>query len=138
MLLHVFARNLATLISGDIPIVEALKIVSRVPGNKVYERAILDAGERVKSGVPLSESLEKTAEGALPLMLIRMISVGETTGNIDEVLTNVSDFYKEEIDRKVQVLTNLLEPVVVVVIGLGVGILIAAVLLPIYNLASVI
>jgi len=133
-----FSRNLSTLISGDIPIVEALHIVSRVPQNKVFENAINEAAEEVKAGMPLSEALEKTGGDSLPLMLTRMIAVGETTGNIDIVLDKVSDFYRDEIDRKVAVLTSLLEPVVVVIIGAGVGILIAAVLLPIYNLASVI
>ena len=133
-----FSRNLSTLISGDIPIVEALHIVSRVPQNKVFENAINEAAEEVKSGMPLSEALERSGGESLPLMLTRMIAVGETTGNIDVVLDKVSDFYRDEIDRKVAVLTSLLEPVVVVIIGAGVGILIAAVLLPIYNLASVI
>lgn len=133
-----FARNLATLISGDIPIVEALHIVSRVPQNKVFEVAINEASEEVKTGMQLSEALEKHAGNNMPLMLTRMIAVGETTGNIDEVLNKVSDFYRQEVDRAVAVLTSLLEPVIVVIIGIGVAILIAAVLLPIYNLASVI
>ncbi|MFC1640490.1 type II secretion system F family protein [Patescibacteria group bacterium] len=133
-----FARNLATLISGDIPILEALHIVSKVPLNKVFEVAINEAAEEVKGGIPLSEALEKKAGDNIPLMLTRMIAVGETTGKIDEVLQKVSDFYRQEIDRTIAILTSLLEPIVIVIIGIGVGVLIAAVLLPIYNLATVI
>lgn len=132
------SRTLSTLIAGDIPIVDAMKISSKVPQNKVIENIVLDAAEDVKTGEPLSESLEKHAGKNLPIMMTRMVSVGETTGSIDGVLVKVADFYRAEIDRAISLLTTLLEPVVVVIIGIGVGILIAAVLLPIYNLASVI
>jgi type IV pilus assembly protein PilC len=131
-------RNLATLISGDIPIVDALHIASKVPQNLVLEIAVNEAAEEVKTGVPLSVALEKSAGKNLPLMVTRMISVGETTGNIDAVLDKVADFYRADIDRTIAVLTTLLEPIIVVFIGIGVFVLIAAVLLPIYNLASVI
>lgn len=131
-------RNLATLIAGDIPIVDALHIASKVPQNLVLEVAVNEAAEEVKTGVPLSVALEKTAGKNLPLMVTRMVAVGETTGKIDTVLDKVADFFRADIDRTIAVLTTLLEPVIVVFIGVGVFVLIAAVLLPIYNLASVI
>lgn len=131
-----FTRTLAALESGGVPILEALSIVSESVGNVVYEKALKDAGKEVESGVPLSQPIR--ANPIFPPMVPQMINVGEQTGNLDEVLNKLADFYDEEIDNIVKNLTTLMEPLLMVVMGIAVGGLLIAILMPIYNLGNVI
>lgn len=129
-----FARNLSTLVMGGIPIIKALQIIADVVNNVIYKEIILDAVKKVSSGKSVSESLSGNPE--FPNIVIQMVRVGEQTAELDEILAKMASFYEKEVDTKVATLTTLLEPIIMIVLGLGVGALVAGVLLPIYNLAS--
>lgn len=129
-----FARNLSTLVMGGIPIIKALQIIADVINNVIYKEIVLDAVNKVSSGKSVSESLSGHTE--FPNIVIQMIRVGEQTAELDEILGKMASFYEKEVDAKVATLTTLLEPIIMIVLGLGVGALVAGVLLPIYNLAS--
>ena len=129
-----FARTLGTLIAGGLPILDALRIVSGAVGNTIYKDAILEAAKEVESGVSLTVPLKKS--GVFPAMVPQMVQVGEQTGKVDEILFKLADFFDREVDTMVKSLSTLLEPILMVVMGIGVGLLVAAIILPIYNLAS--
>jgi type IV pilus assembly protein PilC len=126
--------NMDTMLSSGISMVHSLEISASVVGSKVYEEILVKAAEEVRSGVPLSDALYKYEE--MPNMMIQMIRVGEETGKLAPILKTVSRFYRREVNTAVDTLVSLIEPVMIVALGLGVGILLASVLVPIYNIAS--
>lgn len=129
-----FSRNLSTLIAGGIPIISALKIIAEIINNVIYRDAIMHSVEEITNGKGISEAL---VSGKLyPPLVTQMIKVGEETAQLDAILAKLAVFYEKEVDNKVSTLTTLLEPLIMIVLGLGVGLLVAGVLLPIYNLAS--
>lgn len=130
-----FSRNLSTLVAGGIPIINALKIVSEIINNVVYRDIILDVSVKVTNGRGIAESFEGHNK-EFPPIITQMIKVGEQTAQLDTILSKIAQFYEREVDTKVTTLTTLLEPIIMIVLGLGVGALVAGVLLPIYNLAS--
>lgn len=130
-----FTRTLGTLISSGLPILDSLIIVSDTVGNVHYKKAILQASKQVENGVSLAEPLE--ANKLFPTMVSHMIEVGEKTGSVDKILTKLSEFFDNEVNNAVNTLSTLLEPVLLVIMGLGVGLAVGAILLPIYKLASV-
>jgi len=125
-------RTLATLISGGVPMLESLRITSSTAGNVLIEQAILDARKAVSEGQSLTESLKNS--GQFPFMLTQMVSVGETTGTLDEMLTKLADFYDDEVDTAVSSLLSVLEPIMLIFVGGLVGGLIISMYLPIFNL----
>ncbi len=125
-------RTLATLISGGVPMLESLRITSSTAGNVLIEQAILEARKAVSEGQNLTDSLK--ASGQFPFMLTQMVSVGETTGTLDEMLAKLADFYDDEVDAAVSSLLSVLEPVMLVFVGGLVGGLIIAMYLPIFSL----
>lgn len=129
------ADNLDTMLVSGIPIVRSLDITSDVVGSKIYKNVIKESAEGVKSGLTLSQSFEKHSE-YMPAIMIQMVKVGEETGSLGQILKTLGDFYKREVDDAVDTLVGLIEPVMIVVLGLGVGILLVSVLVPIYNLAG--
>mgnify|MGYP001618063632 FL=1 len=129
-----FARNLSTLVMGGIPIIKAMQIVADVINNSVYRELINQAVVKITGGKSVSESLAGRPE--FPSIVIQMIRVGEQTAQLDEILGKLATFYEKEVDNKVSNLTTLLEPMIMIVLGIGVGLLVAGILLPIYNLAS--
>ncbi len=129
-----FAQNFSLLLAGGIPVVRALQITADVVDNAVYQEIILRAAENVKAGGTISETFLEA--DAIPSMMARMIRIGEETGKLDETLVSVSDLYEEEISVITRNLTTMLEPVLIVVLGIGVAILVVAILLPIYNIAG--
>ena len=129
------ADNLDTMLVSGIPIVRSLDITSDVVGSKIYKNVIKDSAEGVKSGLTLSQAFEKHSE-YMPAIMIQMVKVGEETGSLGQILKTLGDFYKREVDDAVDTLVGLIEPVMIVVLGLGVGILLVSVLVPIYNLAG--
>ena len=129
-----FSRNLSTLVIGGIPIIKAMQIISDVISNVIYREIILEAVTKVSSGKSISESLSGYPE--FPNIVIQMIRIGEQTAELDTILDKTASFYEKEVDHKVAALTTLLEPIIMIVLGIGVGALVAGVLLPIYNLAS--
>jgi len=129
-----FSRNLSTLISGGIPIIKALQIVSEIINNVIYRDIILDATNKISGGTSISESLSGYAE--FPSIVTQMVMVGEQTAQLDDILGKLAGFYEKEVDAKISTLTTLLEPIIMIVLGIGVGVLVAGILLPIYNLAG--
>lgn len=129
-----FAENLAVLLNGGIPIVRALMIVSEVVNNSVYQGIILRAADEVKTGGSMSSVFSKSSE--IPPIVSRMIKIGEESGKVSEVLKNVARFYDKETDRITRNLAALIEPILIIVLGLGVAVLVFAILMPIYNIAS--
>ncbi len=131
-----FARTLSSLVGGGVPILQALDIVSESVGSTVYEHSIKRAAKQVEAGTPLSEPLRSSP--IFPAMVPQMVGVGEQTGKMDKVLEKLAIFYEDEVDNIVKNLSTLLEPVLMVVMGIGVGGLLIAIMMPIYNLGSVI
>lgn len=129
-----FAENLSVLLDGGIPIVRALIIVSEVVNNVAYESIILRAADEVKTGGAMSNVFARSAQ--FPPIVSQMIKIGEDTGKISEVLKNVSTFYGKETDRITRNLSTMVEPVLMIVLGLGVAILVFSILVPIYNISG--
>ena len=129
------AETLATLIRSGVPILEGLSITARVVGNEVYERILLGAVESLRGGGSISEALAQHEE--FPSLVSSMIATGEKTGRTDFMLENILKYYKTEAENDVQNLSQLIEPFLILILGIGIGGLVAAVLLPIYSLVSV-
>lgn len=129
-----FSRSLSTLLKGGVTITRSLEIVANVVGNTIYKELILDTLESINDGNSFSDVFEKSSY--MPKMVPQMISVGERTGKIDIVLDKINDFYTRESENMLNNLAKLMEPLIMVIMGIGVGIMVAAVLLPMYNLAS--
>jgi len=130
------ALNLSTLISGGLPITQALEITGQIVGNEVYKKIILNTSEGVKRGEPISSLLERYPQEISPLF-IQMTVVGEKTGRLNSSLMNIVDFYQKEIDRTVDNFANILEPVLIIFLGLIVAVLMVTVILPLYQLVTV-
>lgn len=129
-----FTRTLGTLISSGVPILDGLAIVARTAGNKIIEEAVLVARVSISEGKTVSEPLGKTK--VFPAMVVQMISVGETTGALDAMLGKIADFYDEEVDSAVAALTSLLEPMLMVFLGVVIGFIVVAMYLPIFKMAG--
>lgn len=130
-----FTRTLGSLLAGASPVLEALKTSSEAVGNVFYEKAIQEVIEKVRSGVPMSKSLQAYKE-LFPTLLVSLIAVGEKTGNIEYVLNTFSNFYDQEVQNKLKDLTTLFEPILLMAMGLIIGTIAIAVLLPIYQLVG--
>lgn len=128
------ADNLSTMLIAGVSAVEALRIASSVVGNEAYSKVILDIEESVKGGASISDSMGHHPE--MPGIMVAMVKVGEETGELGNILTTLAKFYNREVSNAVDTLVGLIEPVMIVALGLGVGVLLAAVLMPIYNLAG--
>ncbi len=129
-----FAENLAALMDGGIPVVRALMITSQVVGNEVFEKIILKSADEVRSGGKMSEVLLHSDH--FPPIVAQMIRIGEETGSLSTVLGSVAKFYNQEVETTTRSLTVLIEPVLIVFLGIGVAILVVGILLPIYDVAS--
>ena len=129
-----FSRTLSTMMSSGVPILEGLNIVSKTSGNKVVEDALLKTRQSISEGRTIAEPLAET--GIFPAMVVQMIAVGEATGALDTMLTKIADFYDDEVDVAVDAMTALLEPVMMVFLGVIVGGMIIAMYLPIFKLAA--
>ncbi len=129
-----FSLNLSTLISGGLPIVKALDVTSEVVGNARYKNIIAKTKEEVRKGGTICYKLEKNPREITPFFY-QMVAVGEKTGTLDSCLMNVADFYQKELDRALDDFIKLLEPILIIVLGVFVGLLFAAVLIPIYSIA---
>lgn len=125
-------RTLSTLISGGVPMLEALKITSTTAGNVVIEKQIIETRKLVSEGKTLSESFKQS--GQFPLMMLQMINVGEATGTLDEMLNKLASFYDEEVDNSVAALLSVLEPILLIFVGGMVGGLVISMYLPIFGL----
>ena len=131
-----FSRTLGTLISSGVPILDGLDICAKSAGNKVVEKVVYEVKKDVASGKTVSEPLAKS--DVFPPMVVQMISVGESTGSLDQMLSKIADFYDDEVDNTVQNLTVLLEPALMVFLGTVIGFIVIALYLPIFKLGSVV
>ncbi|MDO9231362.1 MAG: type II secretion system F family protein [bacterium] len=129
-----FAENLSVLLTGGIPIIRALTIVSSVINNVVFENIFLAAAEEVKRGGNMSTILKKSSD--IPPMVTHMVKIGEESGQIDSVLGHIAKFYDQETEVMTKNLATLLEPLLMIFIGVAVGFMAFAILMPIYNIAG--
>jgi type IV pilus assembly protein PilC len=131
-----FTRTLGTLVQSGVPILDGLRITARTAGNKVVEKAVLQCRAAVTEGKTLADPLRTS--GVFPPMVTQMISVGEQTGALDAMLSKIADFYDDEVDTAVSTLTSLLEPIMIVFLGVVVGGLVVAMYLPIFKLVTLV
>ena len=130
-----FAENLSTLISGGLPIASALQTVGEIIGNTRYKEVIFEARDKVRKGEPISSVLARVPE-VFPPVFVQMVLVGEKTGTLDSTLINIVNFYKKEIDRTIDNLLSILEPALIVFLGVIVAGLMLAILVPLYQMVS--
>jgi len=131
-----FASTFAQLMSSGVPIIQAMSIVGVATGNKVIGKAILDARTSVEQGNTVSATLKNNKE--FPSMLIHMLAAGEQTGKMEEMLTKLAEFYQEEVDTMLEGLTSMLEPLLMVVIGVMIGGIVLAMFMPIFKMTEVV
>lgn len=131
-----FTRTLGTLITSGVPLLDALTICAKTSGNKVIEEALMNARVSISGGKTISEPLAKSE--VFPKMVTHMIAVGESTGALDAMLGKIADFYEDEVDQAVASLTALLEPMMMVFLGVVIGFIVVAMYLPIFTMAQAI
>jgi type IV pilus assembly protein PilC len=131
-----FTRTLGTLISSGVPILEGLEITARTAGNAVVEKAIIETRGSISEGNTIAEPLKSC--DVFPPMVVQMIAVGEQTGALDEMLAKIADFYDDEVDAAVEQLTSVIEPAMIVIMGVVVGGMLVAMYLPMFKLVTVI
>ncbi|HOI93368.1 MAG TPA: type II secretion system F family protein [Syntrophobacter fumaroxidans] len=131
-----FTRTLGTMLASGVPILDGLDIVAATSGNMVIEKAIRVARNAISEGRPIAEPLSETK--VFPMMVTQMIAVGEATGALDTMLGKIADFYDDEVDTAVDALTSLLEPMLIVFLGVTIGGLLVAMYLPIFQIADVV
>ena len=126
--------NLRTLIVGGIPILRALQITRDVVGNSVYKKSLLDAEESIKGGGTISAAFERTPE--IPVLVTQMIRIGETSGKLDFTLGSIARHYQRDVDSSLENLVALIEPTLIIFLGIGVGVIVAAIMVPLYSLVG--
>ncbi len=131
-----FARTLATLVKSGVPILTSLEIVARTSGNKIVERAVMAARSSIKEGENIADPLSHSK--VFPVMVTRMISVGEKTGELEKMLTKIADFYENEVDAAVTALTSLVEPLIIAILGVVIGGIVIALFLPVLNITQLV
>ena len=129
-----FADNLQTLLSGGVSIARALEIAADVVGNEVYAQIIREARESVGAGTPISAALARFED--VPPLVSQMIRIGEETGKLNQILSTLARFYVREVNNSLERIVSLIEPALIVFLGLGVGIIVAAILVPIYSISA--
>jgi type IV pilus assembly protein PilC len=131
-----FSRTFSTLLASGVSILDALYIVAKTSGNKVIEKAILNSKHDIEAGKTLVEPMAKS--GVFPSMVIQLIAVGEETGSLDIMLSKIADFYDDEVDKAVEGLMKMIEPMLILFVGFAVGFVIIAMYLPIFKIGDVI
>ena len=131
-----FTRTLGTMLSSGVPIMEALNICARTAGNKVVERDVLRSRVAISEGKTMVEPLSESV--VFPPMVVQMIGVGEQTGALDAMLTKIADFYEDEVDSAVASMKQLIEPIMILVLGIIIGALVIAMYLPIFKMGNIV
>jgi type IV pilus assembly protein PilC len=131
-----FSRTLSTMSAAGVPLVEALDSVAGATGNVVYSDAVLRMREDVATGQSLQLAMRQ--RNLFPNMVIQMVAIGEESGALDDMLNKVADFYEEQVDNAVDAMSSLMEPIIMVILGVLIGGLVIAMYLPIFKMASVI
>jgi len=131
-----FARTFAQLLQSGVPILRAMEIVSGATGNKVFEQVVMEARATVEKGEPMSSALVR--HQCFPRLLVHMMAAGEKTGKIDEMMINIAEFYDSEIEAMLDGLTALIEPVLMVFLGVIIGGIVISMFLPIFKMGEVV
>ncbi len=131
-----FSRTLASLVAAGVDIIKALEITGQTAGNTVVEDALVEVGSRVQSGVPIAQPLMENE--VFPPMISQMVRIGEETGELDAMLGKIADFYEEEVDVSIQNLTSIIEPIMIIAVGMVVGVIILSMYLPMFKLVTLI
>jgi type IV pilus assembly protein PilC len=131
-----FSRTLGTMVSSGVPILDSMDIVAKTAGNKIIEEAILKARGSISEGKTIAEPLMEST--VFPPMVTQMVAVGEATGALDTMLNKIADFYDDEVDSAVEALTSLLEPMLMIFLGVVIGGMVIAMYLPVFKLAGVV
>jgi len=131
-----FARTMGTLVASGLPMLEIIETVGQVLPNKIYERSFGKISKDIENGIPLSVSLKK--QQIFPAMVYHLAAVGEKSGKLDYVLLSMADFFDKEVENTTANLATLVEPILIIIIGAGVGLVVASVIMPIYSLVNVI
>jgi type IV pilus assembly protein PilC len=129
-----YSRTLGLLIGAGTLVVESLNQVSQVVGNKVYENAIDSVSKRVEKGIGIGSAMN--AVGVFPPLLVQVTTIGEQTGKLDDSLTRASEYYEREVDQLVKGLTTAMEPIIMLILGVGVAFLLISIITPIYKLTN--
>jgi len=131
-----FTRTFATLVKSGVPILISLDIVGKTAGNTVIEKAVETVRNGIKEGENIADPLARS--GAFPPMVVRMIKVGEQTGELEKMLTKIADFYEDQVDAAVSGLTSLIEPLIIAFLGVIIGGIVIAMFLPVFKLTEII
>jgi type IV pilus assembly protein PilC len=131
-----FSRTFSTLVAAGVDIIRAIEITSQTAGNWKVEHALIEARQKVHEGVPISQPLVENP--VFPPMVSQMIKVGEETGELDKMLGKIADFYEEEVDASIQTLTSIIEPIMMIGVGLMVGVIIIAMYLPMFKMLTLV
>jgi type IV pilus assembly protein PilC len=129
-----FSRTFSTLVRSGVSVVECLEIVGKTSGNKIIEDALVEAKKSIQEGQPISVPLEKT--GIFPPMVVKMISVGERSGRLEEMLSKIAQFYEEQTDAMIAGLSSLIEPIIIVFLGVIIGGIVVSLFLPIIKITQ--
>jgi type IV pilus assembly protein PilC len=131
-----FSRTLGTLIKSGVPIMDALETVAKTSGNLVLERAVYNARDSVREGKTLTQPLKESK--VFPPMVTQMINVGEETGALDTMLSKIADFYEDEVDAAVEGLTSIIEPILIVFLGVTIGFIVVAMFMPMFEIGNIV
>jgi type IV pilus assembly protein PilC len=132
--LSTFCRTFAITLASGIPIVQAMQMSRGTLNNRVLEQGLVGAVNRIQEGSKISEALEQT--GNFPIIALRMIGVGETSGSLVDMLTDVSEYYEDEVERRLDRLTTMVEPLMMMTMGLLIGGIVVAMYIPIFQMAG--
>ena len=131
-----FTRTMSTMLASGVAILDALDIVAKTAGNKTIEKAVYNVRSGIEEGRTMADPLSES--GVFPSMVCQMIAVGESTGALDQMLSKIADFYDEEVDQAVENMTAMIEPFMLIFLGVTIGGLVVAMYLPIFKMASVV
>jgi type II secretory pathway component PulF len=129
-----FSKTLGMLSNAGLPIIKSVELVSKVINNTIYEEILVNTVTQIERGIPMSYPLSQSK--AFPAIVSQMIAVGEQTGRLDEVMTSLSKFFEQESSRNVNMITSLLEPILLIIVGIGVGVLVFSIIVPLYQATS--
>ena len=130
-----FCRTISSLLKTDIPIVQSFEITAKILGNVIYKESLMQAKEQIKKGVSIEQSLRPNSK-LFPPVVLQMISVGEETGTLDDILEESAIFYEDDVNQTMSDLPTIIEPLLMVILGIGVGAMAVAVIMPMYSLSQ--
>jgi type IV pilus assembly protein PilC len=131
-----FSRTLSTLVAAGVDIIKSLEITGQTAGNWVVESALADVRAKVHQGVPIAQPLIEN--DIFPPMVSQMVKIGEETGELEKMLGKIADFYEDEVDAAIQTLTSIIEPLMMILVGMMVGVIVISMYLPMFKMLSLV